>query len=183
MKDEFERLSNAQKLMYIIENLRNLPDDIAEQAVDILIEARETEYAVVIAKDKGMIKKAIDILVNEGDYLWAALIAKNAGMAHESKRLYEDGLKFYIEMEMFGRAISAATALKYPQEEIDSLFMKGIEVESRNTDLAQNRAMLGNAMESLEIALLGREDEISKEIIDLIRAEKSRMAECKKNED
>jgi hypothetical protein len=183
LKEEFDRMAYDQKLAYVIENLRNMPDDIADQAIDILIEARETEYAVVLARDKGMTEKAIDILVNEGDYLWAALIAKNAGRVDESETLYREGLKFYIEMEMFGRAISAATALKLPPEEIDSLFIKGIEVESRSTNLIENRAMLESVMESLEIALTGREDDISREVLTLIQAEKSRMGDQERIEE
>jgi len=172
-KDEFDRMPLHQKITYIIENLRDLTDDIAEQAVDILVQAKELEYAVVLARDKGMIDKAIEILVCEGDYLWAALIAKNAGKCEESKKLYAEGLRFYIDMEMFGRAISAAIALKLPPKEIDGLFREGIEAESRGIDMAQNRAVLESAMESLEIALLGREDEMSKQIIDSLQSERA----------
>jgi hypothetical protein len=183
LKEEFNGMPYDQKLAYVIENIRNMPDDIVDLAINILVEAKETEYAVVLARDKGMIMKAIDILVNEGDYLWAALIANNAGMTDESELLYREGLKFYIDMEMFGRAVSAATALKLPPEEIDSLFIKGIEVESRNTNLVDNRAMLESVMESLEIALIGKEDEISRDVLNLIQAEKSRIREQERNEE
>jgi hypothetical protein len=182
LKEEFNGMSYDQKLAYVIENLRNIPDDIVDRAINILVEARETEYAVVLARDKGLIVKAIDILVKEGDYLWAALIAKNAGMTDESERLYREGLKFYIDMEMFGRAISAATALKLPPEEVDSLFIRGIEVESRNTNLVENRAMLESLMESLDIALIGREDDISREVRKLIKTEKSRLGDQNRTE-
>ena len=174
-KEEFDRMPLDQKITYIIDNLRDLTDDIAEQAVNILVQAGEIEYAVVLARDKGMIDKAIAILVDEGDYLWAALIAKNASKSEESKKLYAEGLRFYIDMEMFGRAISAAIALKLPSEEIEGLFMKGIEAESRGTDMAQNRAVLESAMESLEIALLGKEDDMSKQIIDALQSERARI--------
>ena len=103
-----------EKIIYLVDNLHNLPDEIAVEGVDILSKAGETEYAVVLARNKGMIQRAMNILVDSRDYLWAALIAKNAGLEEESKRLYTDGLAYYIDMEMFGRAISAATSLGFP---------------------------------------------------------------------
>jgi hypothetical protein len=159
----------ARKIEYLIENRKDLPDEIAENGVEILARAGETEYAVVLARDKGMIQKAIQILVNEGDYLWAALIAKNEGLAAQAEMLYQDGLGYYIKMEMFGRAISAATALKMPPHEIDALFSRGIEVESKGTNLDQARTMIDCAMESLEIALIGREDELSGELMKALK--------------
>jgi intracellular sulfur oxidation DsrE/DsrF family protein len=172
-----------EKVSYIVDNLRNLADDIAEEAVEVLVQAKEIEYAVVLARDKGMIKRAIQILVDEGDYLWAALIAKNAGLQEEAERLYQDGLSFYIDMEMYGRAISAATALMMPQEEIDALFRKGIEVESRGMDLGRSRAMLDSAMESLEISLIGRGDSISQQVREGLAEERKRWAEEEENRD
>ena len=166
-----------RKIEYFIENLKDIPDETAEQGVEILAEAGEIEYAVVLARNKGMIQKAIQILVDEGDYLWAALIAKNAGLTAKSDMLYQEGLSYYIEMEMFGRAISAATALKMPPYEIDALFSRGIEVESRGSDLGQARTMIDCAMESLEIALIGREDELSGEVMEALREERERVAE------
>jgi hypothetical protein len=139
-------MSFDEKVQYVIENLRSLPAELASEGVDLLVQAGETEYAVVLARDNGMIKRAVDILVSTGDYLWAAMIAKNAGMAEESERLYNDGLGYYVNMEMYGRAISAATALGLPQEEIDALFLKGVEVESRNMDMGRVHAMLDIAM-------------------------------------
>ena len=166
-----------EKIAYLVDNLHNLPDEIASEGVDILSKAGEIEYAVVLARDKGMIQKAIDILVDSGDYLWAALIAKNAGMEEESKRLYTDGLAYYIDMEMFGRAISAAIALGFPPVEVEALFRKGIEVESRTLDLGRTRAMIDSAMDSLEIAMIGKEDEISTGVRNAIKDERARMAD------
>jgi hypothetical protein len=166
-----------EKISYIVDNLRNLPDDIAEEAVEVLVQAKEIEYAVVLAREKGMIRRAIQILVDEGDYLWAALIAKNAGLPEEAERLYQEGLSFYIDMEMYGRAISAATALRMPQEEIDALFRKGIEVESRGMDLSRGRAILDSAMESLEISLIGRDDGISQQVREGLAEERKRWAD------
>lgn len=165
-----------QKVSYLVENLRSLPDELAGPGVEILVQAGETEYAVVLARDKGMIGKAIQILVDAGDYLWAALIAKNAGLEEESERLYQDGLAYYIDMEMFGRAVSAATALQMPAQEIDALFLRGMEVESRGMDLDCARGMIESAMESLEIALIGREDELSCEVKSALEMERSKMA-------
>lgn len=177
LKDEFQKMSFDQKLSYLVDNLKDVPDELAEQGIEVLLQAGETEYAVVLARDKGLIKKAIEILTEEGDYLWAALIAKNAGMLEESERLYREGLGYYIDMEMYGRAISAATALKLPPEEIQGLYMKGIEVECRTMDMEQTRCMLDYAIDSLESAILGRDDELSKEIMAAIDQERQRMAD------
>jgi hypothetical protein len=177
LKDQFDRMPRDEKLVYVVNNLRSIPDDIAEEAVDLLAQARETEYAAVLAREKGMIDRAIQLLVDEGDYLWAALIAKNAGQPEEAERLYQEGLSFYMEMEMYGRAISAAIALKLPQEEIDALFRKGIEVESRGMALHRSRAMLDSAMESLEISLIGRDDDISQKVREGLAEERKKWAE------
>jgi hypothetical protein len=177
LKEEFQEMPLAQKIEYLIENLKDLPDEIAEQGVEILAKTGEMEYAVVLARDKGMIQKAIQILVNEGDYLWAALIAKNECLAAQAEGLYRQGLEYYIDMEMFGRAISAATALNIPPHEIDALFIRGIEAESRGSDLGQARTMIDCAMESLEIALIGREDELSREVMNTLKEERERTAE------
>lgn len=177
LKEEFQEMPLARKIEYLIENLKDLPDEIAEQGVEILAKTGETEYAVVLARNKGMIQKAIQILINEGDYLWAALIAKNEGLAAQAEGLYRQGLGYYIDMEMFGRAISAATALNMPPHEIDALFIRGIEVESRGLDLGQGRTMIDCAMESLEIALIGREDKLSREVMNALEEERERKAE------
>lgn len=166
-----------QKVSYLVENLRDLPDELAGPGVEILVQAGETEYAVVLARDKGMIEKAIQILVDAGDYLWAALIARNAGLNEESERLYQDGLAYYIDMDMYGRAISAATALQMPPEEIEALFRRGIEAESRGMELENTRCMIDCAMESLEIALIGREDELSNQVKNALEEERARRAE------
>jgi hypothetical protein len=172
---EFQSMHFDEKVNYLIDNLKSIPDEIAEAGVEVLAQAGETEYAVVLARDKGHIDRAIEILVEAGDYLWAGLIAKNAGMEKESEQLYRDGLGYYINMEMFGRAISAATALKLPPDEINALFKKGVEVESRNMDMGAARAMIENAMDSLEIAMIGKEDDISMEVRKVIQEERDRM--------
>jgi hypothetical protein len=177
LKEGFQEMPFERKIEYLIENLKDIPDETAEQGVEILAEAGEIEHAVVLARNKGMIQKAIQILVDEGDYLWAALIAKNAGLTAQAEMLYEEGLRYYIEMEMFGRAISAATALKMPPYEIDALFSRGIEVESRGTNLDQARTMIDCAMESLEIALIGREDQLTQEVMNALKEERERVAE------
>jgi len=177
LTEEFQEMPLNRKIKYLIDNLKDLPDGIAEQGVEILAKTGETEYAAVLARDKGMIQKAIQILINEGDFLWAALIAKNAGLTAHAEMLYKEGLSYYIEMEMFGRAISAATALNMPPFEIDALFSRGIEVESRGSDLGQARTMIDCAMESLEIALIGREDKLTQEVMNALKEERERVAE------
>jgi len=176
LKDEFQKMSFDQKLSYLIDNLKDLPGELTKQGVEVLLQAGEVEYAVVLARDKGMTARAIEILVDEGDYLWAALIAKNAGMRDESERLYREGLGYYIDMEMYGRAVSAATALKLPPEEIQGLYMKGVEVECRTMNLDQTRCVLDYALDSLESAILGRDDELSREIVAAIDEERRKMA-------
>lgn len=174
---EFQKMSFDQKLSFLIDNIHNIPDDLTEVGIDVLRQAGEIEYAVVLARDKGMIEKAIGFLVDEGDYLWAALTAKNAGMEEEAQRLYTEGLGYYIDMEMYGRAISAATALKLPPEEIEGLYMKGIESESRTMNLEQNRAMLDYVMDSLESAILGRDDELSQEVLSAIDQKRQQLSD------
>ena len=177
LRDDFQNMRFDEKVSYLIENLRGVPDELALQGVEVLLQANEIEHAVVLARDKGMITRAIGILVDAGDYLWAALIAKNAGLNEESLRLYKEGLSYYIDMEMYGRALSAATALKLPPDEIDALFRKGMEVESRSMNLGAARAVIDNAMESLEISLLGKEDELSEELMRAMKAERKSLAE------
>lgn len=169
MIEEFHKMAFHEKVSYLVENLRGLPDELAEEGVDILVQAKEIEYAALLARDKGLVGRAIQILVDAGDYLWAALIAKNAGLAEQAEELYRDGLGYYIDMEMYGRAVSAAEALKLPPDEIEALFRKGIEVESRGMDLERARAMIEHAMDSLDIALMGREDDVSKEVVKALR--------------
>jgi hypothetical protein len=177
LSEEFHSLPFEQKVSYLIENLKNLPDELVEEGAEVLAEAGEIEYAAVLARDKGMIDKAVGILVNAGDYLWAALIAKNAGRPDEAERLYKDGLQYYTDMEMFGRALSAAEALGMRGDEVDELFRRGIESECKGMDLSRSRAMIDCAMESLEISILGRDDELSKEVMLAVNEERSKMAE------
>ncbi|NYT01577.1 MAG: hypothetical protein GKC10_02305 [Methanosarcinales archaeon] len=172
MTESFESMNPQEKLSYVIENRRSLPEELVEMGIDVLVENGETEYAVVLARDSGRIDRAVQILVDAGDYLWAALIARNADRPEQAERLYQEGLGYYIKMEMFGRAVSAATALNFPPHEIDALFRKGIEVESRGMNMDHARAMIDTAMESLEISLIGRDDELSRELMSAVRKER-----------
>jgi len=176
LRDEFERMNFEEKVSYLMEreNRIELPDDLAKEGVAVLAQAGEIEYAAAMARDRGMIDEAISILVDAGDYLWAALIAKNAGRTSQSEMLYQDGMQFYIDMEMFGRAISAATALGMPADRIDDLFRRGVESESRGMDLEPSRGMIESAMESLDISLIGREDEIAVQITKALSEERER---------
>lgn len=176
MTEEFNKMTFEEKVSYLVENLRTLPDDLAEEGIDVLARAKETEYAVVLARDKGMIDKAIAVLVEAGDYLWAALIAKNFGLQSLSQNLYQEGLEYYISREMFGRAISAATALGLSPDVIDDLYRSGVARESRDTDRAHSRDMIECAMQSLDLSLLGREDEISQQLMKAMQEQRERMA-------
>jgi hypothetical protein len=176
LKEEFERKTFEEKVSYLIENLRNLPDELAEEVTDILANAGETEYAVVLARDKGMIDKAVAILINAGDYLWAALIARNAGQEALSQKLYKEGLQYYIDMEMFGRAISAATALGISQDEIDDLFRRGVAKESQGVDLNHSRDMIECAMQSLDMSIIGRDDELSRQVLQAVNEQREKNA-------
>ena len=180
MKEEFDKMTFEEKVSFLVENLKALPEDRAVEGIDILAQAGETEYAVVLARDKGKIDKAIRVLVEAGDYLWAALIAKNAGHLTRSQELYREGLQYYIEMEMFGRAVSAATALGLSPDVIDDLFRSGIARESRDSDLAHSRDMIECAMQSLDLSLLGREDEMSLELIKAVQEQRKRIAKEEK---
>lgn len=177
MKEEFERMPFEEKVSYIVENLRDLPEELAKEGVEVLAAAGETEYAVVLARDGGMIDKAIAILVDAGDFLWAALIARNAGLDALSERLYRDGLRYYVEREQFGRAISAANALGLPPDEIDDLYRRGVAKESQGVDLAHSREMIDCAMQSLDLSLIGRDDELSRQVMKAMHEERKRRAE------
>ncbi|HON35308.1 MAG TPA: hypothetical protein PLY52_03225 [Methanothrix sp.] len=176
LREEFERMTFEQKVYYLMEseNRSALPDDLIEESISVLVQAGEIEYAAALARDRGMIDEAIRILVDAGDYLWAALIAKNAGRTSQSRMLYQDGIQYYIDMEMFGRAVSAATALGLPADRIDALFHQGIVSESRGMDLEHSRGMIESVLESLDISLIGREDEISLEIMRSLREEREK---------
>jgi hypothetical protein len=91
--------------------------------------------------------------------------------------MYREGLSYYIDMEMYGRALSAASALNLPPDEIDALFRKGMDVESRSMNLGAARAMIDNAMESLEISLLGRVDELSEKVVAAMKTERKSLAD------
>lgn len=174
MSEQFQRMTFEQKVSYLVENLKKLPADVVDEGIEVLAKAGETEYAVVLARENGLTDRAISILIQSGDYLWAALIAKNAGRPEQSEQIYRDGLKYYIDMEMFGRAISAASALALPADEIDCLYSRGIEVESRGIDLDHTREMLDCAMQSLDISLIGREDELSKLLLKAVQEEREK---------
>ena len=176
LKEDFERMPFDEKVSYLVENLRELQDEMAEEGIEILAKAGETEYAVVLARDKGMIDKAIAILVDAGDFLWAALIARNAGLDALSEKLYRDGLQYYVEMEMFGRAISTANALGLSPDEIDDLYRRGIAFESRGLDLTHSRDMIDCAMQSLDLTLIGRDDELSQQVMKALHAEREKRA-------
>jgi hypothetical protein len=163
LKEEFERMPFAEKVSYLIENLRDLPEELAKEGIEVLAAAGETEYAVVLARDKGMIDKSIAILVDAGDYLWAALIAKNAGRDALSEKLYRDGLKYYVEMEQFAGAVSAANALGLSPDEIDDLYRRGVARESRGIDLAHSRDMINCVMQSLDLSLIEEREKRAKE--------------------
>lgn len=175
LKEEFERMTFDQKVSYLLANRNDLPDELALEGVKLLAQKGEIEYAVVLARDKGMIDRAIQILKDAGDYLWAAMIAKNAARDGQSENLYREGLQYYIEMEMFGHAISAATALGLPPNEVDALFRRGIESESSGMDLAHTRDMIDCALESLDIALIGRDDEVSRQVLSALNEEREKM--------
>jgi hypothetical protein len=174
LKEEFEKMPFDEKVSYLVENLRKLPDELAKEGVEVLAKAGETEYAVVLARDKGMIDEAIAILVDARDFLWAALIAKNEGQDALSEKLYRDGLKYYIEMEMFGRAISAANALGLSPDVIDDLYQRGVVRESRDVDLAHSRDMIDCAMQSLDISLIGKDDELSLQVMQALHEEREK---------
>ena len=175
MDENFSELNREDQVTYIIEHLRDLPDDLVDLGIERLVGAGEIEYAITLAKDSGRTEKAIEIALDDGDYLWAALIASKAGMEREAKRLYRDGLDYYISMEMYGRAVSAAKALGLPQNEIDLLFQAGIRVESRNMDTIRVRAALESIASSLEGALAGRDDETANEIRSAMKEEMERI--------
>jgi hypothetical protein len=102
---------------------------------------------------QALTRDKVEILVETGDYLWAGLMAKSARMAKESEYLYRQGLGFYVDRGMFGRAIAAATALKLPQDEIDALFINGVETESQYLDPEQAEAMLNELVPDLQISM------------------------------
>ena len=153
MDARFEYMPFEDKVDYIINNRDNLPNDLVDRAINLLVQAGEIEHAATMARDRGLINRAIEILVEAGDYLWAALMAKNAGMEEEAKHLYTQGLGFYIDRSEYGRAVAAAQALNLPMEEIVALFYKGVETESRYFDAEHARALIDQLGPELQIAL------------------------------
>ena len=174
MSEDLFEMSWDDQVSYLIENLKTLKDDWVEPGINILLQAGETEYAVVLARDHGMIDRAIEIAVSADDYLWAALIAKQSGRREESERLYQEGLEFYEAAERYGRAVSAARALKLPQEMIDELYRRGMAVERRKMDLPRTRDALLSISSMLEIELMGKDDALSKEIMDALTKKRQR---------
>ena len=167
-------MSKEDQLSYLIENLRDLPEDLVEDGIEMLVSAGETEYAIALATDQDKTEQAIGIALENGDYLWAALIAKKAGRKEESQRLYREGLDYYVSMEMYGRAVSVARALKLPQDEIDRLYHEGIRVESKWMDPGRTQAALDSLATTLEGALMGRDDETAEELRAVMREEMER---------
>ncbi len=174
--DDFEKMSREDQVLYLTENLRDLPEELVDPGIEVLIGSGETELAIALAKDSGRIDRAMEIAAGEGDYLWAALIARKAGREEESKRLYEEGLVYYVSEEMYGRAVSAGRALGLPQEEIDLLFEAGLRAESRKMDLGRVGYALESAALSLESALLGRDDEMAEGLRKAMREERERIS-------
>ncbi|MDI9616481.1 MAG: hypothetical protein QFX31_03855 [Methanothrix sp.] len=175
MRESFDEMGPQQRLEYVINNLRNLPDELVEPAIDLLLRANEIEYAVVLCREHGMIQRAVDILVDAGDYLWAAQITKSAGFPEEAERLLRSGLEYYISMEMYGRAISAATALNLPPDQIDALYREGIAFESRSMDLSRAHAALESMMSA--VAMLETDEEMKRELMEAIQDELERERE------
>jgi len=162
---------------FLIEHLDQIPDDSLDRAISILVQAGEIDLAASLARDRGLIDRAIEILVEAGDYLWAALMAKNAGREKQSEQLYRQGLGFYVDRGMFGRAVAAATALKLPQDEIDALFIKGVETESQYLDPEQARAMVSELVPDLEISLACWNQQASQDAIEALKDYRARLME------
>lgn len=172
--EDFEKMSRDDQVLYLTENLRDLNDDLVEPGIEILIGAGETEFAIAFAKDSGRIDRAVKIAIDEGDYLWAALIAKKAGRDEDSKRLYHEGLEYYVSMEMYGRAVSAGRALGLPKEQIDHLFEAGVNHERRRMDTGRVGYALETVATSLENALMGRDDDIADDLRKAMAEERKR---------
>jgi hypothetical protein len=173
--EDFEKMSRDDQVLYLTENLRDLDDELVEPGIEILIGADETELAIALARDSGRIDRAVEIAAGEGDYLWAALIAKKAGGEEESKRLYQEGLVYYVSEEMYGRAVSAGRALGLPEEQIERLFEAGVNSERRKMDTGRVGYALESVALSLENALIGRDDEIAEDLRKAIAEERERI--------
>lgn len=180
---DFEKMSRDDQVLYLTENLRDLDDELVDPGIDLLIGAGETELAIALAKDSGRVDRAVEIAAGEGDYLWAALIAKKAGKEEVAKRLYEDGLAYYVSEEMYGRAISAGRALGLPQEQIDHLFEAGMNAERRKMDTGRIGYALETVALSLENALIGRDDEMADDLRKAMEEERERISRRGASED
>ena len=68
LKEEFERMQFEEKVSFLVENLKALPDEIAGEGIDVLAKAGEIEYAVVLAREKGMkpLAKIVDYVTTGG---------------------------------------------------------------------------------------------------------------------
>lgn len=172
--EEFEKLSREDQVLYLTENLRQLPEALIELGIEILIGAGEPELAISLAKESGRTDKAVEIALEEGDYLWAALIAKKAGWEEESRRLYREGLDYYISEKMYGRAVSAGQALGLPTDQLEHLFEAGVNHERRSMDLGRVGYALETVALSLENALLGRDDGLAEGLRRAIVEERER---------
>jgi hypothetical protein len=63
-----------------------------------------------------------------------------------------------------------------PPDEIDAIFRRGVEVESRGMDLTNGQRLIDCAMESLEIALIGRDDELSMQVMSAMNEDREKRA-------
>jgi len=180
---DFEKMSRDDQVLYLIENLRDLDDELVDPGIDLLIGAGETELAIALAKDSGRVDRAIEIAAGEGDYLWAALIAKKAGQEDESKMLYQEGLAYYVSEELYGRAVSAGQALGLPPEQIDHLFEAGVNAERRKMDTGRIGYALETVALSLENALLGRDDDMADDLRKAMAEERERISKRAAAED
>jgi hypothetical protein len=172
---DFKKMSREYQVLYLTENLRDLPEDLVDPGIDLLIGAGETELAISLAKDSGRVERAVKIAVDDGDYLWAAMIAKKAGRNEESKSLYKEGLDYYVSTEKYERAVSAGQALGLPQDQIDHLLEAGIRSESRKMDLGRVQYAMESMAVSLENALVGRDDEMAEELRKTMEVEREKM--------
>jgi len=77
---------------------------------------------------------------------------------------------------LFAGAISAANALGRSPDEIDDLYRRGIASESKGVDLAHSRDMIDCAMQSLDISLIGRDDELSQKVMKALHEEREKRA-------
>ncbi|HWQ20142.1 MAG TPA: hypothetical protein VN455_10230 [Methanotrichaceae archaeon] len=175
--ERFNSLPFEDKVDYLVSNLKIIPKDQIDRAITTLIQAGEIEYAAILARDNGMINRALEILVQAGDYLWAALMAKNAGLIEEAHRLYSQGLGFYVDRGMWGHAVAVATALQLPSDEIEALYMKGVNEGSQSVDVEMARAMIDAAATNLEITMASLPKGTDEDAIRALREYRARQME------